>query len=56
MLDDALKKVCVIGAGGKMGSGIALLLLQEVARLEAQQTGRRGAVSIGCSLSTQTDD
>lgn len=39
-LDDALKKVCVIGAGGKMGSGISLLLLQEMVRVEALQTGR----------------
>ena len=37
-LDTALKSVAVIGAGGKMGSGIALLLLQEIARLEALQT------------------
>lgn len=38
-LNQALKNVSVIGATGKMGSGIALLLLQEMARLEVQQTG-----------------
>ncbi len=36
MLDDALKRVAVIGAAGKMGSGISLLLLQEMARLNAE--------------------
>lgn len=40
MLNDYLEKCAVIGAGGKMGSGIALLLLQEMARLEVEQTGR----------------
>lgn len=43
MLNDALKQVCVIGAAGKMGSGIALLLLQEMARLEAELTSAIGA-------------
>lgn len=38
-LNQALKNVSVIGATGKMGSGIALLLLQEMARLEVQQSG-----------------
>ena len=33
MLDGFLGKVCVIGAGGKMGRGIALLLLQQLCRL-----------------------
>lgn len=41
-LDNALKNVSVIGAGGKMGSGIALLLLQEMARLEAERDGKVG--------------
>ena len=41
-LDDALKNVSVIGAAGKMGSGISLLLLQEMARCEAEKTGRVG--------------
>lgn len=42
MLNEALKAVAVVGAGGKMGSGISLLLLQEMARLEAEQTGTVG--------------
>ncbi len=32
--DERLKNVSVIGAAGKMGSGIALLLAQEMARLK----------------------
>lgn len=39
MLNDFLKNVCVLGAAGKMGRGIALLLLQEMARLQAELTG-----------------
>lgn len=42
-LDDALKNVSVIGAAGKMGSGISLLLLQEMARCEVEKTGRVGS-------------
>jgi len=42
MLDDALKNVSVIGAAGKMGSGIALLILQEMARLELELYGHVG--------------
>lgn len=41
-LDQAFKRVAVLGAAGKMGSGISLLLLQEMARLEAVQTGEVG--------------
>ena len=40
MLDEHLEKCAVIGAAGKMGSGIALLLLQEMARAEVAQNGR----------------
>ena len=40
MLNDYLERCAVIGAGGKMGSGIALLLLQEMARMEVERTGR----------------
>lgn len=43
MLDHALQSVAVIGAAGKMGSGISLLLLQEMARLEVSTTGRVGS-------------
>lgn len=42
MLNKALKAVAVVGAGGKMGRGISLLLLQEMARLEAELTGTVG--------------
>lgn len=42
MLNDALRNVCVIGAAGKMGCGIALLLLQEMACREAETTGNVG--------------
>lgn len=41
-LDESLKRVAVIGAAGKMGSGISLLLLQEMARTEAERTSRMG--------------
>lgn len=41
--EDILKNVAVIGAAGKMGSGIALLILQEMARLEAEKTGAVGS-------------
>lgn len=36
------QKIAVIGASGKMGKGIALLLLQEQARVEAETTGKVG--------------
>lgn len=42
-LNEMIKRVAVIGAGGKMGSGIALLLLQEMACQEAELTGAVGA-------------
>ncbi len=41
-LDRNLTKVAVIGAGGKMGSGISLLLLQEISRVELSKTGALG--------------
>lgn len=41
-LDEALKHTAVIGAAGKMGRGISLLLLQELALVEAQNTGSVG--------------
>lgn len=43
MLDEALKRVAVVGAGGKMGRGISALLLQEIAALEASQKGSVGS-------------
>lgn len=42
-LDDGLKQVAVIGAAGKMGSGIATLLLQEIALSDAIKNGKVGS-------------
>jgi 3-hydroxyacyl-CoA dehydrogenase len=42
MIEEALKHVAIIGAGGKMGSGIAALLLQEIACSEARLLGKTG--------------
>ncbi|MBA3956878.1 MAG: 3-hydroxyacyl-CoA dehydrogenase family protein [Parachlamydiaceae bacterium] len=42
-VDEALKRVAVLGAAGKMGSGIATLLLQEMARSEASTLGQVGS-------------
>ncbi|MBN9377638.1 MAG: hypothetical protein BGO14_11115 [Chlamydiales bacterium 38-26] len=39
-LDEALENVAILGAGGKMGRGIALLLLQEMLKVELKKTGR----------------
>lgn len=39
-LNGRLQHVAVLGAGGKMGSGIALLVLQEMSRLQLQRNGR----------------
>lgn len=41
-MTDFLKSSAVVGAGGKMGRGIALLLLQEMARSEAEKAGNIG--------------
>lgn len=41
-LDQALTHVAVLGAAGKMGRGIALLLLQEMAKLELENQGKVG--------------
>lgn len=43
MLSDRLQQVTVVGAAGKMGRGIALLLLQAMARQDAELTGRVGS-------------
>jgi 3-hydroxyacyl-CoA dehydrogenase len=45
MLDHWINRISVLGAAGKMGSGIALLLLQEMARVEAENTGTVGKSS-----------
>jgi 3-hydroxyacyl-CoA dehydrogenase len=42
MLNEFLTQVSVLGAAGKMGKGISLLLLQEMARIEAEMTGNVG--------------
>ncbi|MFC1851140.1 3-hydroxyacyl-CoA dehydrogenase family protein [candidate division CSSED10-310 bacterium] len=39
-LDDKIKRVAVIGAGGKMGSGITLLLAQQMALAKLQPENR----------------
>ena len=39
ILDKTLQNVAVIGAAGKMGSGISLLVLQEMARAGAEKNG-----------------
>ncbi len=41
-LKEAFKRVAVIGAAGKMGSGISLIILQEMARSEAEASGQSG--------------
>lgn len=43
MLDELLKNTTVLGAAGKMGRGIAFLLLEEIVRLEAEKTGDVGS-------------
>lgn len=42
-LDQAFSRVAVVGAAGKMGSGISLLLLQEMAKKELAAFGRVGS-------------
>ena len=44
-LDEALKKTAVLGACGKMGQGIAHLLLLEMARLDVISSGKAGSGS-----------
>ncbi len=43
MLDHLLERVAIVGAAGKMGRGISLLLLQEMARIEAMTHGEVGS-------------
>lgn len=42
MNEEIWRRIAVIGAAGKMGRGISLLLLQEMARIEAELTGSVG--------------
>lgn len=44
------KKVAVVGAAGKMGRGISLLILQEMARMEAEEIGIVGSGKYGLFL------
>jgi len=55
MLDEYLKNVTVIGAAGKMGSGISLLLLQEMTRLELEKTGAVGSGAYCLNLIDMND-
>ena len=41
--DEALENVAILGAGGKMGSGIAFLLLKEMLKVELKKTGKTGS-------------
>lgn len=54
-MDEKLSKVAVIGAGGKMGSGIALLLLQEMTRIELLKTGKLGSGDYRIELIDQSE-
>lgn len=54
-LDKRLTRVAVIGAAGKMGSGIALLLLQELSWLELTKTGRIGSGEYRIELIDQSE-
>jgi 3-hydroxyacyl-CoA dehydrogenase len=47
-LDERLKNVTVIGAAGKMGSGIALLLAQEMARLKNLPENKNSVFRLHC--------
>ena len=50
MIEEKIKRVAVVGSNGKMGRGIAMLLLQEMARCEAQATGKVGEGEYRLSL------
>lgn len=44
-MEERLRRVAVLGAGGKMGSGIAWVVLQIMARLDAKSSGVPGSGS-----------
>ncbi len=46
-LNDRLQNVAIIGAAGKMGSGIALLMAQEMTLQKLQAENRGGTVRFG---------
>jgi 3-hydroxyacyl-CoA dehydrogenase len=54
--DLLVKSAAVIGAAGKMGSGISLLLLQEMARQEAESTGFVGSGNFQLVLIDSRED
>jgi 3-hydroxyacyl-CoA dehydrogenase len=56
MVEESLRSVAVIGAGGKMGNGIALVLLQAMARLDAQKHGVPGSGAYELVLIDQNHD
>ncbi len=55
MLEDALQKCAVIGAGGKMGSGIALLLLQAGAKVICLDSREEALSGLRSYLKTQLE-
>ncbi len=50
LLDEALTHVAVLGSAGKMGSGIAFLLLQEMSRLELEKNDKTGTGTYSLNL------
>ncbi len=54
-LDKRLTRVAVIGAAGKMGSGISLLLLQELSWMELTQTRKLGQGEFRIELIDQSE-
>lgn len=55
-LDEMIQKSAVIGAAGKMGRGISLLLLQEMALRELNETGSLGTGTYSlCLVDTQQE-
>lgn len=50
MFQEYFKQISILGAAGKMGKGISLLLLQEMARLEAEVTANVGIGSFRLHL------
>ena len=56
MLNEYIKQVSVLGAAGKMGKGISLLLLQEMARTEAELYGHVGGGTFRLHLFDANDE
>ncbi len=49
-LDESFQHCAVLGAAGKMGQGIAALVLQEMAKLELNKCGRTGTGNFSLAL------